>query len=266
MEPTWQEVIAPIESAAPLAWQEEWDNAGWQVAPGDPQRTACSGALLSLDVTEAVVDEAVREGINLIVSHHPLLFRGVKRLTGATAAERIVAAALRHGVAIYAAHTNMDAAPDGVNFRLARMLGLERTTVLVPGSCAGVGLGCVGELPEAVPTAEFLQRIVRVLGLSCLRHSPVATGTVRRIALCGGSGSEFIPAAVAAGAQLYLTADLKYHDFQHGEDRITLVDGGHFETERQVLDVFCELISKKIPNFAVRPAAVPSNAVSCFVG
>lgn len=263
---TLSEVIEPIETAAPLAWQEEWDNSGWQVAVGDPQRVECRSVLLSLDVTEAVVEQAVREGIDLIVSHHPLLFRGVKRLTGETAVERIVAAALRHGISIYAAHTNMDAAPGGVNFRLARMLGLEAPTVLVPGAQAGVGLGCVGELPEAVPTGEFLRHVAQALGTPCLRHGPIATETLRRIALCGGSGGEFIPAAVAAGAQLYLTADLKYHDFQQGEGRITLVDGGHFETERHVLDVFYDLISKKIPNFAIHRATVPSNPVGYLVG
>lgn len=201
--------------------------------------------LLSLDATEAVVDEAVREGLNLVVCHHPLLFRGVKRLVGATAVERIVARALQHGIGIYAAHTNMDAAPGGVNFRLAERLGLRQTRVLVPGAVPGVGLGCVGELAEEVPTEQFLDHLTRTLGLPCLRHSAIATDSVRRVAVCGGSGSEFIEAAGAAGAQLYLTADLKYHDFQRAEGRLTLVDGGHFETERQILDVFYELISKK---------------------
>ena len=261
---TLDEVIAGIEAAAPVAWQEEWDNSGWQIVDRDPKKIECSGVLLSLDVTEAAVAEAVREGCNLIVCHHPLLFRGVKRLTGATAIERLVAEAVRQGIAIYAAHTNMAGALGGVNDRLARMFGLEKTEVLVPGGQPGVGLGRVGELPEAVPTGEFLTRIARVLGVPSLRHSEIATETVQRVAVCGGSGGEFIEAALAAGAQLYLTADLKYHDFQRADGRITLVDGGHFETERQVLDVFYEIISKKIPNFAVHRATVPSNAVGYF--
>ncbi len=266
MKPTLSEVIEPIEEAAPKGWQEEWDNTGWQVAPGDPEQMGCSGVLLSLDATEAVVDEAVREGLNLVVCHHPLLFRGVKRLVGATAVERIVARALQHGIGIYAAHTNMDAAPGGVNFRLAERLGLRQTRVLVPGAVPGMGLGCVGELAEEVPTEQFLDHLTRTLGLPCLRHSAIATDSVRRVAVCGGSGSEFIEAAGAAGAQLYLTADLKYHDFQRAEGRLTLVDGGHFETERQILDVFYELISKKIPNFAIHRAVVPSNAVGYRIG
>ncbi|MDE6499386.1 MAG: Nif3-like dinuclear metal center hexameric protein, partial [Rikenella sp.] len=207
---TLDEVIAGVEAVAPVAWQEEWDNCGWQIVDRDPKEIECSGVLLSLDVTEAVVEQAVREGANLIVCHHPLLFRGVKRLTGATAVERIVAEAVRQRVAIYAAHTNMDVAPGGVNDRLARILGLEKTEVLVPGAQAGVGLGRVGELAEAVPTGEFLTRIARLLGVPSLRHSELATETVRRVALCGGSGGEFVPQALAAGAQLYLTADLKY--------------------------------------------------------
>lgn len=370
--PTLNDIIAPIEAAAPRAWQESWDNAGWQVCPSDPSSTECTGALLTLDVTEAAVGEAVREGFNLIISHHPLLFKGLKHITGSTPQERIVATAIKHGVSIYSAHTNMDSAPGGVNFRLAGMLGLTDTKVLIPregdlvklvfytpgaqaddvrravveagagqignyDSCTynsdgfgtfravsdtchpfvgnvgelhrepetrtetvvpryllhrvvgtlikahpyeepaydiiplelpyrGAGLGCVGNLPEALPTAEFLKHIAKTLNAPCLRHSAIATDTVQRVALCGGSGAEFIPAAIAAGAQVYLTADLKYHDFQRGDGRITLADGGHFETEQQLLDVFYELISKKIPNFAVRRAAMPSNAVGYLTG
>lgn len=366
--PTLNDIIAPLEQTAPRAWQESWDNAGWQVCPSDPSTTECSGAIVTLDVTEAAVEEAVRAGFNLVISHHPLLFKGLKRLVGASTQERIVAAAVRAGVAIYSAHTNIDSAPGGVNFRLAERLGLQQIRVLVPregdlvklvfytptaeaeavrqavlecgaghigayDSCSynsegygtfratsdrchpfvgrvgalhhepetrtetvvprhllshvlqtlrtvhpyeepaydiiplevpyrGAGLGCVGELPEARPTAQLLKDIARELGIPCLRHSPIATDTVSRVALCGGGGAEFIPPALASGAQLYLTGDLKYHDFQRGEGRLTLVDGGHFETEVQVLDVFCELISKKIPNFAIHRAAVPSNPVS----
>ena len=370
--PTLNDIIAPLESAAPRAWQESWDNSGWQVCPSDPNSAECTGALLTLDVTEAAVGEAVREGFNLIVCHHPLLFKGLKHITGATSRERIVATAIKHGVGIYSAHTNMDSAPGGVNFRLAGMLGLTDTKVLIPregdlvklvfytpgaqaddvrravveagaghvgdyDSCTynsdgvgtfravseechpfvgaigelhrepetktetvvpryllpgviralvqahpyeepaydiiplelpnrGAGLGCVGNLPQTVPTAEFLQHIAKTLNLPYLRHSEIATDTVTRVALCGGSGSEFIPAAIASGAQAYLTADLKYHDFQRGEGRITLADGGHFETEQQLLDVFYELISKKIPNFAVRRAVMPSNPVNYLPG
>lgn len=365
--PTLHDIIAPIEAAAPCAWQESWDNAGWQICPSDPKTAECTGALLTLDVTEAVVSEAAREGYNLIVSHHPLLFKGLKQITASTPHERIVAEAIRNGIAIYSAHTNMDSAPGGVNFQLAGMLGLTDIEVLIPrdndlvklvfytplaeaervrsavleagaghigkyDSCSynnegfgtfraasdtcrpfagrigelhrepeirtetvvprhlaghlvdtlkkvhpyeepaydiiplelphrGVGLGCVGNLPQAVPAAEFLQHIARTLNVPYLRHSEIATETVRRVALCGGSGAEFIPAAIASGAQVYLTADLKYHDFQRGTGVITLVDGGHFETERQVLDVFYKLISKKMPNFAVRRAVRPSNPV-----
>lgn len=365
--PTLHDIIAPIETAAPRAWQESWDNAGWQVCPTDPKTTECSGALLTLDVTEAVVGEAARERFNLIVSHHPLLFKGIKRIAGSTPQERIVAQAIRNDIAIYSAHTNMDAAPGGVNFRLAEMLGLTDIEVLIPrdndlvklvfytpaaeadrvrhavlaagaghiggyDSCSynnegfgtfraaseacrpfvgnigelhrepeirtetvvprhllpgvlraliqahpyeepaydiiplelpnrGAGLGCVGNLPQAVPTGEFLQHIARTLNVPYLRHSEIVSDTVTRVALCGGSGAEFIPAAIASGAQVYLTADLTYHDFQRGDERITLADGGHFETEQQLLDVFYELISKKIPNFAVRRAAMPSNPV-----
>ncbi len=366
---TLYDIVEPIEAFAPVAWQEEWDNAGWQVAPTEPRTTPCSGVVAALDVTEEVIRQAVEAGCNLVVCHHPLFFRGVKRLVGATVQERIAAEAIRNGVAVYAAHTNLDVAPGGVSGRLAERLGLRGVEVLAPrekgvmklvfytpeayvgrvreavweagGGCIGryeacsfncegagtfraaapecrpfvgsvgelhaereirtevvvpkerisaairalrevhpyeepaydliplalpdprVGLGCVGELPEEVPVAEFLGRVARAIGASCLKHSPIASETVRRVAVCGGSGAEFIPEAMARGAQVYLTADLTYHDFQRAEGRITLVDGGHFETERQAVDLFCELISKKFPNFAVRRAG-ETGAVGYF--
>lgn len=263
--PTIQSVIEIIEQAAPKGWQETWDNSGLQVGgvPGDRE---CTGMLVTLDPTEDSVREAVAMGANLIVSHHPLIFSGLKTISDDNATGRIVIEAIRHSITIYSAHTNMDSAPTGVNRRLADLLGLKQVKPLVPSEDdPEVGLGAVGELEEAVRAEDFLKRISEVTGNPCLKHSEIATETVRRVALLGGSGAGFIPEAIREAADLYLTADLKYHDFQRGEGKITLVDGGHYETEVQVLDAFCELISKKIANFAVRRQEKISNPVRYFL-
>lgn len=263
--PTIQAVLDSIEAAAPRAWQEEWDNAGLQVGSGDLSRRECTGVVVTLDVTEETVREAAETGANLILSHHPLLFRGLKVINEATPATRMVISALQQDIVIYAAHTNIDAAPGGVNWRLAEMLGLRNIRPLVPAEPENVGPGCIGELEKPVAVEDMLALIARTIRIPCLRHNEITVKTVSKVALCGGNGTEFIGEALRQGADLFLTADLKYHYFQEGDGRMLIVDGGHYETEVQVLDVFCELISKKFPNFAVRRARTPSNPVRYYL-
>ncbi len=255
-----RDVMEALEAFAPLAWQEEWDNSGLQVGEShQPVRAV----LLTLDVTESSIDQALEQGCDLIVSHHPLLFRGIRQVTDATPVERIVARALRRGIAIYSCHTNIDNAPGGVNVRLAERLGIRPEGPLVPSAHhPQVGAGRIGTLEEPLPLEAFLERTARLLGVGCLRHAG-GGGLVRRVALCGGSGSEFIDTACRQ-ADLYLTADLKYHDFQRAAPDFALVDAGHYETEQQVLEIFSEQISKKIPTFAVRRGDSPSNPVNYF--
>ncbi|MDE6310220.1 MAG: Nif3-like dinuclear metal center hexameric protein [Muribaculaceae bacterium] len=351
-------IISVIESFAPPALQEAWDNTGLQV--GDP-REECTGVMLCLDATEAVIAEAVERGCNLVVSHHPLIFKGLKRLTGATVPERAVAAAIRSGVSVYSTHTALDSAEGGISYEMARMLELQpvrvlqpkgdtltRVTAYVPRTAAedvelalldlGVphartaqftggslerddvdeeigwklthepltavsvtmnswdvagalkaldglgleadklsvnveplgessrkmGLGIVARVEGSLTMREFASRVKQAFRLQRLRLSSgiQPDAPVRTVALCGGSGGEFIRAAIGAGADVYVTADIRYHDFVDFNPDICLMDVGHFESEICAKEIFYRLLTKKFPNFAVYKSELEKNPVN----
>ncbi len=244
------DIIAYLDSQMHPEFQEDYDNAGFLL--GDPARE-CTGALVALDLTEAVVEEAIEKHTNLIVTHHPFIFGGVKRITPANAVGRLIMTLVKNDLAVYAAHTNLDNLKDGVNGILGQVLGLTDCHILRP--LAGqpspeVGAGMVGTLPYPLPTSAFLEQVKMSLGLPLLRVSDIARPVVSRVAFCGGSGSFLIEEAVAQGADVYLTGDMKYHDFQRAEGRITLVDIGHFESEQFSKQLIYSIISKKNSNFA----------------
>jgi len=245
-----KEITDAIEAYAPLWLQEDYDNTGFQV--GDPDAEA-TGALLCVDVTEEIIEEAAGKGFNLVISHHPLLFRGVKCVTGRNRPERTLAAAIRKGITVYSSHTAMDSAAGGVSGRMASRLGLEGVEVLVPSRHGnGTGLGAVGDLPEPMEVMQFVAKVKEAFGCGMLRMSrPEGLKTVSRVALCGGSAAEFIPEAIAAGAQVYVTADCKLNQFIDNASDILLVDAGHFETEECTKEIFWDILTKKFPNFAV---------------
>ena len=253
------DIIEQIEQFAPLSLQEDFDNSGLQV--GDTEQVA-TAALLTLDITEAVVDEAIEKNCNLIISHHPLLFRGLKRVSNSSWIERIVVRAVKNNLVLYAAHTNLDKCLGGVNYEMARLIGLENVRVLMPESGdSQTGLGCVGELSAQEDCAEFLARLKRVFGVQCLRHSPLLQTPVRRVALCSGSGSEFIDEAKRAKADVYVTADVSYHKFFDADNEIVIADIGHFESEQIIKNLFYARLSKIFPNFAVWKAESDLNVV-----
>ena len=276
------EVIRWLDATFHPEYQEDYDNAGFLL--GD-SASDYKGALVALDLTPAVVDEAVRLGMSLIVTHHPFIFSGVKRLTDASETGRMVMTLAKNDISVYAAHTNLDNLPWGVSGVLAEKLGLTDCRILrqsfvdkfdvdkLIGSCPNnihdivstyqhinvstdnVGAGMVGELPAAMHVADFLKRVKEVIGLPFVRVSEEAyrdaSLQVRRVALCGGSGAEFIDDAKRAGADIYLTGDLKYHDFQRG-GRMVLADIGHYESEQFAKDIIFRAISEKFSNFACR--------------
>ena len=249
-----KEITDLIESFAPLAWQEHYDNAGLIVGRYDDE---VNRILLAVDVTEEVLDEAEREGCDMIISHHPIIFHPLKRLNSATYVERCVERAIRRGIALYACHTNLDSAPDGMSWRLAQILGLERCELLensVKGE--GVGFGVVGELPEGVEPIAWLRQVKERLSLGVIRHSEPVTNVVRRVALCTGAGASLIGEARRAGADLYLTADLKYNDFMTPDKALMVADIGHFESEYCAIDILFDILSKKISTFALLKSAV----------
>ncbi|MBQ7947966.1 MAG: Nif3-like dinuclear metal center hexameric protein [Bacteroidaceae bacterium] len=348
---------------APLPLQDGFDNAGLQVGLTDAEVT---GVLLCLDVTEAVVDEAVALGCNLIVSHHPLIFSPLKRVTGATYVERCVIKALANGVAIYSAHTNLDNAPGGVNYRIAAKLGLQNVKILVPkegallklsvyvpvahadavrsalfaagcgnignyGSCSynavgygtfeageganpfcgsvgslhkeeevridtimpayikgrvvkallaahpyeepafdiyplqnnwdSVGAGIVGELPVAVGETAFLQQVKDTFAVGSVRHTGLLGKAVKRVALCGGAGGSFAGAAVAAGADVYITGEARYHDLFNYDGKMVVAVIGHYESEQFTMEIFKEIISGACPQVQVKTTSVCTNPI-----
>ena len=239
-----EQIIDIIESVAPRRQQEEWDNSGLQV--GDSSRDIHS-VLLTVDVSEAVAAEAVKEGCDMILSHHPLLFHGLKHLTGSTPQERCVAEAIRHNIAIYSAHTSLDKALRGVSGRMAEQLGLQEIRILVPSpDDPNIGLGVTGNLPKPVHWSAWLRLVEQVFGAPYIRYTEPVRPTVSRVALCGGAGAEFIPDAIAAGADTYLSADMKYHDMQAAAGLIMAVDIDHWVSEHFTRDIFAELLRGKV--------------------
>jgi dinuclear metal center YbgI/SA1388 family protein len=361
--PTIADLARALEKAAPLAYQESYDNAGLQC--GDP-RAEIMGVLIALDCTPAILDEALQRGCNVVVVHHPVIFRPLKSLTGASEVERIIMQALKNDIAIYAAHTNLDNVRPGVNRKLGEKLGLQNLRILAPTSgnlaklityipptyteavlralyqagagqigeyaeCSfrsdgvgtftpgpgtqpfqgqpgqpeatpeqrveallplhqqkavlralrqahpyeevayevvklendnqDVGAGMIGELPEPLAPAAFRQRLRSVLGVPVVKHTAFDQ-PIRRVALCGGAGSFLLNKARAAGADAYVTGDLKYHEFFGPEGQLLLCDVGHFESEQFTSELFQELLTSTFSStFAVLIAETLTNPV-----
>lgn len=248
------DVIAAIEAFAAPSLQESWDNTGLQV--GMPDRE-CTGVLVCLDPSPEAVEEAVARGCNLIVSHHPLFFRGVKSLTGRTHVETTALNAIAAGICIYSSHTASDSAPAGVSCILARKLGIEPARPLSPAHDASVpdaGLGIVGDCIEPLSPGEFVEMVKTRLGCNAVRTTKMnfaPDAKICRAAVCGGAGAEFIPAAIANGAVAYVTADVKHHDFVDYRDKILVIDAGHFETEAPIKQALAHVIAAKYPSLPV---------------
>jgi len=257
------QITEVIERFAPLGWQESYDNAGLIVGRPDDE---VHKALLAVDVTEEVLDEAEAEGCDIVLTHHPIVFHALKRFNSADPVQRCVERAIRSRIALYACHTNLDSAPGGMSWRLAGMLGVGNLEVLQPAEAGGgVGFGVVGDLPEAVDTVEFMQFVRRKLGVKVIRHSDVATPEVRRVAVCTGAGASLIGDARRAGAGIYITADLKYNDFMTPDKALTVADIGHFESEYCVIELLFDILSKNLCTFAVRKSEHSRNPVNYLV-
>jgi len=361
------EVIALFERYAPAVYQESYDNSGLQVGnAGDEVK----GALLCLDITEAVLDEAIERGCNLIIAHHPLIFSGLKKLTGSNYVQRIVQKAIRHDVNLFAAHTNLDNMRAGVNERIASKLGLERTRILQPksggllklctyvpvtdaakvrqalfdagagavgaysecsfnmsgigtfrpgagtdphiGTAGGdreevaesrievlvpqhlqadilqallrahpyeevayeyialqnsnqeIGAGLIGELEEPMEEQAFLARLRENMKTDCIRYTPLPGREIRKVAVCGGSGSFLLSDALRAGADAFVTADFKYHQFFDAEGRILIADIGHYETEQFTVEIFDTILKENNVNFAVLLSILVTNPVKYY--
>ena len=257
-----RDITAAIEEFAPLGLQESYDNSGLIVGRPDGE-VHC--ALLAVDVTEEVIAEAVSEGCDMIITHHPIVFHALKRFNSASQAERCVEEAIRRGIVLYAAHTNLDSTPNGMSWRVGQILGLENMRVMQATTAEGAGFGIVGELAEAMPSGEFMREVMERFAVKALRHGDIVREQVRRIAVCTGSGGSLIDEARRSGADLYLTADLRYNDFMRHENAIILADMGHFESEYCAIQILFDVLSKKIPIFAVRKSVCSRNPVNYMV-
>ena len=242
-----KDIIKVIEDFAPLSIQEGWDNSGLCIgSPEDP----VTSVLMGLDCTPELVDEAVACGADMIVTHHPLIFSGLKKISPEDKVGEAVMKAIKAGISIYAAHTNADKVIAGVSGAMARRLGLKDVTILDEDG-DGTGLGVVGNLPEPMSSQEALAFVKEKFGLKVLKSSRPIDGQVCRVALCGGSGGSLIKAARCSGAQLYISGDISYHNF-FTEDGFMIMDIGHYESEIEIVDILFSLIKKNLPTFAVR--------------
>lgn len=265
---TIQEITKLLEIWAPIRLAESYDNPGLII--GDPN-TQVRGILICLDSTEEVIQEAIDKGCNLIVAHHPIIFQGLKKLNGANYVERAVMRAIQHKIALYAFHTNLDNILNGVNFKIAHLLGLHNLYVLQPHAVDDPslimpnGAGVIGDLVKPSTEKDFLQLVKKTLQLQVIRHSAFTGKQVTRVALCGGSGGFLIPAALKLKADIFLTADLKYHQFFNAEGRILLGDVGHWESERFTIDQIHDYLMDKSDGTPLVRTSLNTNPVQYFL-
>ncbi len=242
-----RDIIQVIESFAPLSIQEKWDNSGLCIGSQDAEVTS---VLIGLDCTPELVDEAIECGADMIVTHHPLIFSGLKKINSEDPVGETVVKAIRAGIAVYAAHTNADKVIEGVSGAMAARLSLTDVEVLDEDG-EGTGLGAVGNLPEPMDATEAIAYVKERFGLKVMKASRPLTEKISRVALCGGSGGSLIGAALRSGAQLYISGDISYHNFFTPKG-FMLMDIGHYESEKEIVDILFSLIKKNFPTFAVR--------------
>ena len=255
-----KEVLSALERFAPLPLQESWDNAGLQVGLTE---TEVSGALLCLDVNEKIVDEAIQKGCNLVVSHHPLLFRGLKTISDLTDVQRTVMKAVQKGICVISMHTNMDNAKGGVNYKMAEKLGLRDVLFLAPKMVDGVesGSGVIGELPEAQASDDFVLAVKKAFGVECAMCNELLRRPVRKVALCGGAGDFLLDEALKAGADAFITGEMHYHQYFGYEQQIQICVIGHYQSEQYTAEIFRDIIEKECPGVKTYIAETCTNPI-----
>ena len=281
-----KEIKSFLEGMAPLAVQESWDNSGLQIGCSDKD---IHKVMVCLDLTEAVLDEAEAIGADLVISHHPLIFKGLKSISGNTYQERCVRKAILSDIAVYSAHTSLDNILGGVNHKIASLLGLSSLRWLdsgesaegcdekcggaaekscgegAEGKCGGAdavarasGSGLIGELKEPVAAAEFLHTVKTIFDVKALKHSPLSsTTTIRSVALCGGAGAFLLPQAVAKGADCFISGEFHYHDYF--DPGTLLIELGHYESEQFTQDLLKESLERAFPELEIVKTSVNTN-------
>jgi len=258
-----KELTDHLESIAPLHYQESYDNAGLIVGSYDME---VKGVLVALDTTPAIVREAVEIGANVVIAHHPIIFKGLKKINGKTYIEKTIIEAIKNEIAIYAIHTNLDNVyVNGVNAKIAEKLALQNTRILAPkldlNPKGEVGSGMIGELDKELSELDFLDYLKAMMGLKVVKHTEMLAKPVKTIAICGGSGGFLLSDAIKAGADIFITADYKYHEYFDANGQIMIIDIGHYESERFTIDLLYELITEKFSNFATHSTKVDTNPI-----
>lgn len=254
------DICKALEQIAPSALSEDFDNTGLLV--GDPSREV-DRILVCHDALEAVIDEAIALNASMIVCFHPIIFKGLKTITPENYVSRSVLKAIEHKVSIYALHTRFDKVMGGVSDLMAKALNLTDVQVLVPEE-DHTGFGRIGNLPEALSASAFLALIAKTFETPMVRHSAFIEKNIHRVAVLGGSGAFAIQNAKALGADAYISADFKYHDFFQGEANFLLADVGHYESERFTKNAIAQKLREKFPNFAVTLSEIKTNPVKYY--
>lgn len=254
-----KEVLSALERFAPLPLQEGWDNAGLQIGLTEAE---VSGALLCLDVNEAIVDEAIEKGCNLIVSHHPLLFKGLKTISDGDYVQRTVIKAILNRIAIVSMHTNMDNAKGGVNYKIAEHLGLHDVEFFAEKSGnIEAGSGVVGLLPEPMSATDFIQLVKERFGVKCAQCNELLLRPVNKVAICGGSGDFLLGDAIAQGADAFITGEMHYHVYFGQEQNIQICVIGHYESEQFTSEIFKSIIEDECSGLPVMIAKTSTNPI-----
>ena len=258
------EITDYLETIAPPHLQESYDNAGLITGNKSWKATA---ALISLDTTPDVVQEAIDRGCNLIIAHHPIIFKGLKKINGKNYVERAIIKAIKNDIAIFAIHTNLDNVyTNGVNGRIAEKLGLVETSILSPKDpdVPNIGSGMIGKLPQAMEVNEFLAFLKDTMKVGCVRHTNLVKDRISKVALCGGSGSFLTASAIRQEADIYISADIKYHEFFDADGKIIIADIGHYESEQFTIELLGELLKSKFSNFAAHFTNHNTNPIKYF--
>ncbi|MFH1004521.1 MAG: Nif3-like dinuclear metal center hexameric protein [Bacteroidota bacterium] len=251
-----------LESIVPLHLQEVYDNAGLII--GDEEANIKS-VLICIDSTEEVIDEAIRKKCNLVIAHHPIVFCGLKKINGENYVERTIIKAIKNNIAIYAIHTNLDNIQIGVNKMICNKLGLKNTKILSLKHISEkmkVGAGMIGELNKPMSEKDFLFFVKKQMQTLCIRHTKLFGKKIKRVAVCGGSGSFLLSDAIRQNANIFITADFKYHQFFDAEKKIIIADIGHYESEQFVKELLFELLKKKFPTFVFHLSKINTNPIN----
>jgi dinuclear metal center YbgI/SA1388 family protein len=256
-------VISYLETIAPLSLQEEYDNSGLIIGNEEDH---VNGALICIDCTEAVVEEATLQKCNLIIAHHPIIFKGLKNITGKNYIERVVLKAIQNDIAIYAIHTNLDNCYKGVNKKIGEILGLTNCEFLLPSpkgdESVRSGSGMIGFLSKPMNEIDFLNKVKDVMKAGSLRYTALLGRKVKKVAVCGGSGSFLLNRAIEAKADVFITADFKYHQFFDADNKLVVADIGHYESEQYTKELIHDLLKRKFSIFALRLSARNTNPVN----